>query len=89
MPRVGFKPTIPGFERAKTVHALDHAATATGTTANTPYKFHCHKKVFKTNGLQSTIFWTGNPEKDEVTKEQRKLCTKEVTNVSLLGKLLG
>jgi hypothetical protein len=27
MPRVGFKPTIPVFERAKTIHALDRAAT--------------------------------------------------------------
>jgi hypothetical protein len=27
MPRVGFEPTIPAFERAKTVHALDRAAT--------------------------------------------------------------
>jgi hypothetical protein len=27
MPRVGFEPTIPVFERAKTVHALDGAAT--------------------------------------------------------------
>jgi hypothetical protein len=27
MPRVGFKPTIPVFERPKTVHALDRAAT--------------------------------------------------------------
>jgi hypothetical protein len=27
MPWVGFEPTIPEFERAKTVHALDHAAT--------------------------------------------------------------
>jgi hypothetical protein len=27
MPRVGFEPTIPAFERAKTVHALDCAAT--------------------------------------------------------------
>jgi hypothetical protein len=26
MPRVGFQPTIPAFERAKTVHALDRAA---------------------------------------------------------------
>jgi hypothetical protein len=26
MPRVGFEPTIPVFERAKTVHALDRAA---------------------------------------------------------------
>jgi hypothetical protein len=28
MPRVGFEPTIPAFERAKTVHALDRAAAA-------------------------------------------------------------
>jgi hypothetical protein len=27
MPEVGFEPTIPVFERAKTVHALDHADT--------------------------------------------------------------
>jgi hypothetical protein len=27
MPRVGFEPTIPVFERAKTVHTLDRAAT--------------------------------------------------------------
>jgi hypothetical protein len=27
MPREGFKPTIPAFERAKTVHALDRAVT--------------------------------------------------------------
>jgi hypothetical protein len=25
MPRVGFEPTAPVFERAKTVHALDRA----------------------------------------------------------------
>jgi hypothetical protein len=28
MTRVGFEPTIPVFQRAKTVHALDRAATA-------------------------------------------------------------
>jgi hypothetical protein len=31
MPWVGFEPTIPVFERAKTVHALDRAATVTGS----------------------------------------------------------
>jgi hypothetical protein len=31
MPRVRFEPTIPVFERAKTFHALDRAATAIGT----------------------------------------------------------
>jgi hypothetical protein len=31
MPRVGFEPTIPVFEQAKTVHAVDSAATVTGT----------------------------------------------------------
>jgi hypothetical protein len=30
MPRVGFEPTIPAFERAKTIHALDRAATVIG-----------------------------------------------------------
>jgi hypothetical protein len=32
MPWVGFKPTIPASKWAKTVHALDRAATVTGTT---------------------------------------------------------
>jgi hypothetical protein len=27
---MGFEPTIPASERAKTVHALDHSATVTG-----------------------------------------------------------
>jgi hypothetical protein len=31
MPRVGFELTIPAFERAKTVHALNRAATVIGT----------------------------------------------------------
>jgi hypothetical protein len=30
VPRVGFELTIPVFERAKTVHALDHAVTVIG-----------------------------------------------------------
>jgi hypothetical protein len=32
MPRVGFEPTIPVFERAKTIHALDRTATVIGST---------------------------------------------------------
>jgi hypothetical protein len=31
MPQVGFKPMIPIFERAKTVHALDRVATVIGS----------------------------------------------------------
>jgi hypothetical protein len=31
MPRAGLKPTIAVFERAKTVHALDHGATVIGS----------------------------------------------------------
>jgi hypothetical protein len=41
MPRVRFEPTIPVFERAKTVHALDRAATMIGS--NDKY----HKKMSK------------------------------------------
>jgi hypothetical protein len=33
MPRVGFEPMIPVFERSKTVHALDRAATVIGRIA--------------------------------------------------------
>jgi hypothetical protein len=38
MPWDGFEPTTPAFERAKTVHALDHAATAIGSVGNTVLK---------------------------------------------------
>jgi hypothetical protein len=31
MPRVGFEPTIPVFQRTKTLHALDSAATVIDT----------------------------------------------------------
>jgi hypothetical protein len=32
MPRVGFESTIPVFEREKTFHALDRAATVISTS---------------------------------------------------------
>jgi hypothetical protein len=32
MPPVGFEPTTPVFERAKTVHSLDRAAAVIGST---------------------------------------------------------
>jgi hypothetical protein len=44
MPRVGFEPTIPVFERAKTDHARDRAATVIGTETN--YK---HFTIYNTN----------------------------------------
>jgi hypothetical protein len=34
MPQVGLEPTIPVFERTKTVHALDRAATVMGYYAD-------------------------------------------------------
>jgi hypothetical protein len=34
MPTVGFEPTIPMFERAETVHALDRAATVIGASSD-------------------------------------------------------
>jgi hypothetical protein len=35
MPQVRFEPTIPVFQPAKTVHALDRAATVTGHCVST------------------------------------------------------
>jgi hypothetical protein len=43
MPQVEFEPTIPVFERAKTVHALDRAATVIGDL------LHTHPKVKPVN----------------------------------------
>jgi hypothetical protein len=34
MPLAGFEPTIPVFKRANTFHALDRAATVTGTASD-------------------------------------------------------
>jgi hypothetical protein len=39
MPCVGFEPTIPEFERAKTVHALDCVATVVGRETDELHKF--------------------------------------------------
>jgi hypothetical protein len=36
MPRVGFEPTIPVLERAKTVRAFDRAATVIGKMKKCP-----------------------------------------------------
>jgi hypothetical protein len=47
MPRVGFEPKIPALERAKTVHALDHAATVTGI-----FLFAAQPKEFFLDGLK-------------------------------------
>jgi hypothetical protein len=34
---MGFEPTIPESERAKTVHVIDRAATVTGNQNNYPF----------------------------------------------------
>jgi hypothetical protein len=39
MPQVGFEPTILDFERAKTVHVLDRAATV-GDVGSDSLKYH-------------------------------------------------
>jgi hypothetical protein len=38
MSRVGLEPPIPAFERAKTVYALDHAATAIASSYKREHK---------------------------------------------------
>jgi hypothetical protein len=54
MPRVGFQPKIPEFERAKIFHALDCAATVIGSkrlyqmvyTVACMYLYNCRSTVF-------------------------------------------
>jgi hypothetical protein len=49
MPWVGLEPTLAAFERAKTVHALDRAATVNGQSSfNTPQKLGgVHRKMVR------------------------------------------
>jgi hypothetical protein len=44
MPWVGFEPTVPASERAKTVHALERSATVTGTLNSTDTEIMIEKK---------------------------------------------
>jgi hypothetical protein len=47
MPLVVFEPTIPTFERAKAVHALDRAATVTDAEDSTLHNHRCdHLKSY-------------------------------------------
>jgi hypothetical protein len=48
MPQVGFEPTIPVFQRAKTVHALDRAATVIG-------KWVTRQEIYTKKILDSTL----------------------------------
>jgi hypothetical protein len=59
---VGFEPTIPAFERAKTVHALDSAVTVIATNVIRVVKYRMMK-------------WT---EYAARTKETRILCKLSV-----------
>jgi hypothetical protein len=58
MRRVGFEPTIPVFERAKTVHALERATTVTGTNkiqANEIWQALRQKQFTKASAAQ--VHW--------------------------------
>jgi hypothetical protein len=46
MPRVGFQPTIPLLERAKTVHALDRALTMIGWDLLLPNGTYSHLNLY-------------------------------------------
>jgi len=45
MPRAGFEPAIPVFERSKTVRSLDGAATGTCTYMHTKFNLKISLKV--------------------------------------------
>jgi hypothetical protein len=57
---VGFEPTIPAFEWAKTVHALDRAATVIGTDVIMVVKYRM-------------MIWTGHAARMKETRIRCKL----------------
>jgi hypothetical protein len=56
MPQVGFEPTIPVFERAKTVHALDCAATVTDSRIRYERKICTDFKISQQHSYGSRIY---------------------------------
>jgi hypothetical protein len=52
---VGFEPTIPAFEKAKTVHALDRAATLIGTQYPSIRNSHATCSIFITRFTVSVM----------------------------------
>jgi hypothetical protein len=64
MPRVGFEPTIPAFERTKTVHALDRAATVIGRRLITDTRFEPVARLVKefiaSNGTRRSHCYSHN-----------------------------
>jgi hypothetical protein len=57
MPRVGLEPTIPVFERTKTVYTLDRAAIVIGPcTESTPPPNCKRERVYKTNMFAASAF---------------------------------
>jgi hypothetical protein len=68
MIRVGFELTIPVFERANTVHALDHAATVNGGL----YKRASNVASWICEGKENYKY-----ENNSVTHFRRKICLCE------------
>jgi hypothetical protein len=69
IPRVGFEPTIPVFERAKTVHALNLAATVIGGLLN-----RMPKKVINTQSKS----YKEMKKKSSKTQNTKKLQIKRI-----------
>jgi hypothetical protein len=57
MPRVGFGPTTPAFERAKSVHALDRVALVIGASKIGLYEYF-QWYIFRSTELSDCIFVT-------------------------------
>jgi hypothetical protein len=56
MSQVGFEITIPVFERSKTVHALDRAATVTGMLVKSSTR-HYNPKILGSHGNLESWHW--------------------------------
>jgi hypothetical protein len=57
MPQVGFESTIPVFERAKTVHASDHAAPVIGIGAVLQFPYLLNVYHYPHAFIQHNITW--------------------------------
>jgi hypothetical protein len=87
MPCVGFEPTIPASERAKTIHALDHSATVTGCVCGQVVNKSSHPIQDPTRGIIIWNIGVWTKSKNPVASSVTHHCQNSNTNsVALVRK---
>jgi hypothetical protein len=95
MPKKGFEPTIPVFERVKTIHALDRVATVIGRSGDIApqfststldgewFSFRLRSLYLRGNSLGETIVVCGDSRTENIHRLHSVLFTVHIITTAL------